>query len=158
MLAEFFVAGRSGGYDLDPGGGHFVAIEQTALGGPARQKCQEITAALRSGGGLAIAIRLDGRSRLRRLGTLLTLPIRMALAERTLAWCGTTSVQRYGVTPDLRAPTVVFPLDTPAARYAEEHLVPGPRNWFLAVLRKALTRCLGNDPSLGAILVVGRKP
>jgi hypothetical protein len=86
------------------------------------------------------------------------LPFRLAHVEKTLAQCGATAVQRYGVTPELQKPAAVYPLGTPAARYAEENLVPGPRKWLLAVLRKSLTYCLGYDPSLGAVLVVGRKP
>jgi hypothetical protein len=157
MLADFFSVGQAG--ESSPAGGaRFAAVEQTSAGGPAREACQETLARLPPGGALAVAIRLDTGGRLRRLGRLLMLPLRMALAGRSLTRCGAASVQRYGVFPDLRTPAVVFPLGTPAARYAEEHLVPGPRQWFLAVIRKVLTRCLGYDPSLGAVLVVGRKP
>jgi hypothetical protein len=150
MLEDYFVAGT--------GEGRFLALEASDPGDPTRGKCGEALVALPSGGALAIALPLEARGRLGRLGALLTLPHRIARAEKILSQCGATSVQRYGVTPDLRTPAVIFPLGTPAARYAEEHLVPGPRKWVLAVVRKVLTYCLGYDPSVGAVLVVGRKP
>jgi hypothetical protein len=158
MLLDFFTVGPAGDRDTEAGSACFIAVDQTFPAGPAREKCRELLAALPSGGALAITIRLDTGGRLRRLGTLLSLPLRMALAERKLAQCGAKAVQRYGVAPDLRSPAIVFPLGTPAARYAEEHLIPGPRKWLLAVIRKGLTRCLGYDPALGAVLVVGTKP
>ena len=144
-LAPFFVGGR------------FVVLDATASGGDLRGRCQAALAALPAGGGLAIAVGLNGGGRLRRLIGSLTLPFRMARAENTLAGCGATGVQRYGVYPDLHSPTVVFPLRTPAAWYAEEHLVPGPCSPLAGMIRKIFRRCLGFDPSLGAVIVVGSK-
>ena len=64
---------------------------------------------------------------------------------------------RYGLAPDLATPTVVYQLEGAAARYTEEHLLLAPRSRFAAVVFGILRLWAGCDPSLGAILVVGRK-
>jgi hypothetical protein len=157
MLADFFLADSSRDRMPNSGGG-FIVLDRTMTGGPVGEQCRNALAALPSGGVLAIAIRLGASGRARRLSNLLTLPLQMARAERALKGYGVTGVGRYGVTPNLEAPAVIFPLGTPAARYAATHLVPGSAKRLLSLMRKILTYCMGYDPSLGAILIVGRKP
>ena len=158
MLGDFFLASPSHAGRAEPPPDRFIALEATRAGASLAQRCQEALSRLPSGGGLAVAFPLNGQGRLRRVGTLLTLPLRMARAERALARCRVASVQRYGVAPDLTAPAVIYPLGTPAARYAEENLVSGPRNRLLALARRLLSVCLGFDPSLGGVLIMGNKP
>ncbi|HMB04978.1 MAG TPA: hypothetical protein VKP69_14715 [Isosphaeraceae bacterium] len=125
---------------------------------PAPDRCRAAFDALPSGSYLAVVLRLRGRGRLRRSLDLLTLPARMAAAEGALAHCGATPAGRYGVAPNLRAPTVLYRLGGAAAAYAEARLLPGAERWPFSVLRKGLGRWAGCDPSLGAVLVIGRKP
>src|SRR5579872_6252721 len=125
MLADFFLAGPSG--DTGPAAGdRFVVLDPTVKPGPMREQCRRALSALPPGGALVLARRLGAGGWARRLAALLTLPLWLAAAERVLRGGGATGVRRYGVSPDLRAPAVVFPLGTPAARYAEAHLLPGP--------------------------------
>lgn len=149
MLADFFLADSAG---------RFLVLDQIVAGVPMQEQCRQALTTLSSGGTLAITFRLGASGRVGRLKALLALPLRMAMAERVLKGCGATCVQRYGVTPSLETPAVIFPLGTPAARYAETHLIPGSTKRLLSLMRKILTHCMGYDPSLGAILIVGRKP
>ena len=151
LLEDFFVAAPPGGIDGRP----FLAVE----GRPLAAKCWEGLASLPTGGYLAVALRLDAPGRLRHLADLLTLPVRVAGAASVLARCGAVPVGRYGVSPDLGSPTVVYPLNGPASRYAERHLLPGGRRrWPFVILRKVLSWWTGCDVSLGGVLVIGRKP
>jgi hypothetical protein len=121
-------------------------------------RCRDALAPLMPGGYLAVALELPHGSRFRRLAGALGLPFGVARAERALARGGAELAGRYGVAPDLDAPTVVYQLGGAAARYAEENLLLGRRSWPVAALCWTLRLWTGCDPSLGAILVVGRKP
>jgi hypothetical protein len=120
-------------------------------------RCREALASLTPGGYLAIALELSHGTRFRRMIKTLTLPYRVAGVERELARSGAELVGRYGVAPDLTTPTVVYQLGVAAARYAEKHLLLSPRSRPAAAVCAILRMWAGCDPSLGAILVVGRK-
>jgi hypothetical protein len=108
---------------------------------------------LSSGQLVAFGIPLNGTALSRAL-TLLALPFRVRRAERALRLAGARIVGRFGVDPDLDAPSCVYELDTAAAEYADRCLRPRGRG---AALRRALGRWCGCDPALGAIVIVGRK-
>jgi hypothetical protein len=120
-------------------------------------RCREAVANLAPGGHLAIALELSHGSRFHRTIKILTLPFRAAGVERELARSGADPVGRYGVAPDLATPTVVYQLGVAASRYAEERLLLTARSRPAAVVCAILRMWAGCDPSLGAILVVGRK-
>jgi hypothetical protein len=120
--------------------------------------CRAALASLAPGGYLAIALELSHGSRLHRAIKTLTLRHRVADAERELARSGAVPAGRFGVAPDLAAPTVVYQIGVAAALYAEEHLLLAPRSRSAALVCGILRIWGGCDPSLGAILVIGRKP
>jgi len=124
----------------------------------AEGRCRDALARLEPGGYLAIVLDLGHVSRIRRLAGAIRAPRSIARAERVLARAGAEPSGRYGVEPDLDAPTVVYQLGGDAARYAEDNLLLGARPAAVAAMCRVLRLWLGCDPSLGAILVVGRKP
>jgi hypothetical protein len=136
----------------------FEVMSGATDGAVEENRCREALAPLTPGGYLAVALELPPGSRFRRIAGALSLPFRLARAERALARCGAVLGGRYGVAPDLDAPTIIYQLGGAAARYAEENLLLSPRSWPAAIVCWALRIWIGCDPSLGAILVVGRKP
>jgi hypothetical protein len=113
----------------------------------------QTAAGLDAGDVVVYAIAIEGSVWVRLL-TLLTLPLRVARAQRVLRGAGAVRVHRYAVTPSLERPTVAYELDTPAAQYADRHLRPratGER------LRGIIARVAGVDPSIGAVVVAGLK-
>jgi hypothetical protein len=120
--------------------------------------CRDALARLGPGGYLAIALDLRHVNRLRRLAGAIRAPRCITRAERALARAGAEPAGRYGVAPDLDAPTVVYQLGGAAARYAEKNLLLGTRSRAVAALCRVLRLWMGCDPSLGAILVDGRRP
>lgn len=113
---------------------------------------------LAPGGYLAIALPISSGGRMLRVAGLLSLPIRIAATKRLLVRCGATPAGCYGVSPDLQEPTVVYELRGKAGRYAERHLLSGRRAWPSAVACGLLRALVGCDPSLGAVLVIGKRP
>lgn len=113
---------------------------------------------LPSGGVLVVVLRLDQPGRLSRLAAMLALPIRLGAAERALGRAGAVPAGRYGLFPSLESPTLIYPLSGPAAVYAEHYLVPSVTSSPASIARAALRRWTGCDASLGAVLVLGRKP
>jgi hypothetical protein len=136
----------------------FVTVRYGAQGGSASPRCREAYDAIPSGSYLAIVIPLEEHGLLRRMVSLLALSSRLTAAEQILSRCGAILAGRYGVFPDLRVPTILFRLGSSASRYAEEHLLQGTTRWPLSALRPVLRCWAGCDPSLGAVLVIGRKP
>jgi hypothetical protein len=133
-------------------------IGEGTRGTPDPERCCEALSLLEPGGYIAVALELPDGSRFRRIAAILNLPSRIAAAERALARCGVEPAGRYGVAPDLRAPTILYQLGSAAARYGEEHLLLGPRPWLASALCAILRLWSGCAPSLGAVLVVGRRP
>jgi len=138
-------------------GNRFAMIRRATGKASEAARCREALASLAPGGYLAIALELSHGSRFLRMIKTLTLPYRVAGAERELARSGAEPAGRYGVAPDLATPTVVYQLGVAAGRYAEEHLLLTARSRPAAVVCALLRMWAGCDPSLGAVLVIGRK-
>jgi hypothetical protein len=163
-IASYFV----GAFPLDQGdhgqagagrrGARWALLSEAIDGATDAIRCREALALLTPGGYLAIALELPHGSLMLRMAGALGLPARVVRTERALARGGAELMGRYGVAPDLGAPTVVYQLRSTAARYAEENLLMGRRSWPATTLCRILRLWMGCDPSLGAILVVGRKP
>src|SRR5205823_7002167 len=118
LLENFFSAVQSPGSGtrkLHPG---WINIDDSQADAPLPDRCRDAFTTLCQGGYLGIAVKINARSRLRRLFALLGIRSRMASAERALAGCGATIMGRFGVSPDIHSPTVVYHLATPAAEYA----------------------------------------
>jgi hypothetical protein len=93
-----------------------------------------------------------------RIASWIFLRVRLALAERRLAAGGLAVVGRYACYPTAASPALVYELGTPAARYAEEYLIPRHQNRKVsALLRRGLSTWAGCDPSVGDIVVIGLK-
>jgi hypothetical protein len=135
----------------------FALIERATAGASIAVCCREALTTLAPGGYLAIALEMSHGTRFQRMIKTLRMPYHVADAERELARNGAEPAGRYGVAPDLATPAVVYQLGGAAARYAEEHLLLTPRSRPAAVVCAILRIWAGSDPSLGAILVVGRK-
>jgi hypothetical protein len=158
VLQECFCAAclnESGDDATEP---EFVTIGDIEGSDPLLGRCQEALASLSSDGYLSIAVELRNRGRLGRIIELLGLRARMARATESLTACGAVVVGLFGVTPDLGSPTVIYRLSSPAARYAEQHLLAGSQSLTVALVQKVLSLWTGRDSTLGAVLVIGRKP
>ena len=108
-----------------------------------------------AGGYAAALVPLDGRTRLSRLARWLSMPWRVAAAERRVSKAGATFIVRYGVWPDAEQPTFVCQLDTDASAYADAQLLPEPNRVLRWIRARAawLELC---HPSLAAVVVIGR--
>lgn len=91
---------------------------------------------------------------LQRLLTLLTLPLRLRRAARTLEQARLSVVGRYGIDPHHEAPAFVYELNSAASTYADRWL---RARGSAAAVRALLTKCFGCDPAVGAIALIGRK-
>jgi hypothetical protein len=119
---------------------------------------QDVYDAIPSGGFVAAALPLGGSSRPARIPALVFLRFRTAALRRRLARTGVVDIRRFGLYPDLVAPTVAYELGTRAEPYAENSLLPRSRSWPFAILRNSLRLWSGCHPSMAALLIVGRKP
>jgi hypothetical protein len=102
---------------------------------------------------IAYAIALNAPS-VTRLVTLATLPLHLRRIERTIARGGAQVVGRYGVDPSLDSPSCVYELNSPASDYADRCLRP---HGSAQVLRRILARWFACDPTLGGIVILGKK-
>jgi hypothetical protein len=134
-----------------------IIVEDAARHGTFLRWCKDAFAATASGGYIAVLIPLDDRGRIRRLTSFVMLPLRITRAMRAMRNSGATAAGLFGITPDLRSPTIISPLRGPAARYAQTNLLPMSAS-PLAVFREILARWAGCPVSVGAVLLVGRKP
>jgi len=134
-----------------------VMIDGKARRGVIVERCKEAFATIPFGGYLAVVIQLETLSHLRRLASFLTLRFHLLQVKHALAHCGVIQIELYGVSPNLQSPTIIYPLASAAARYAQANLLPASLS-PCAILRKALAWWAGCDVSLGAVLVIGRKP
>lgn len=163
-IAGFFVSalppapGALGQTAAEPREFRFAMMGEGTRGAPDPDRCRETLASLPPGGYVAVALVLPDGSRFQRMTAALTLPFRLAAAERALRRRGVEPAGRYGVSPDLCAPTVLYQLESAAARYAEKYLLLSPRSLLSHAICGVLRLWAGLDPSLGAVLVVGRKP
>lgn len=104
-------------------------------------------------GFLAIVLPLRGSLVARSLRCL-ALPSAIARARRALTGLQLEVIGAYGVEPNLAAPVCLFELRTVAAHYAESHLRPTNR---LGQARKLAAWVWGVDPTLGGVVVLGRR-
>src|SRR5918999_3939214 len=85
----------------------------------------------------AVLIRLGDRGRLRKIVDWVLLPAARARAERLVARQDSPSPAAvFAIAPDCDMPTWVYRVDSPAAAYADSHLLPrgaGPRALRAAV-------------------------
>jgi hypothetical protein len=138
--------------------GLFIVVDEVGRGASAPDRWHAALAALPPRGYLAVAVLLEGCGKVARMASLLGLRRRLKAAERSLVRCGTVPVGRYGVAPELGSATFVYPLKGAACRYADAHLLPGTGRGPLALLKRVMRLIARCDPSLGAVLVIGRKP
>jgi hypothetical protein len=115
---------------------------------------RRMVARLRAGDAIVYAIRLDVAA-VTRLISLLLLRRRLGQIERAFTSGGAEVVARYGVDPNLDAPSCIYDLHTSASDYADRNLRPRGR---LLALRRAAAWCVGCDPALGALVLVASKP
>jgi len=115
---------------------------------------RRMVARLRAGDAIVYAIRLDVPA-VTRLVSLAVLRRRLRQIERALVSGGADIVARYGVDPNLDAPSCIYDLDTPASDYADRNLRPRGR---LVALRRVAAWCVGCDPAIGALVLVATKP
>ncbi|SRR6266516_247925 len=136
-----------------------IILESPAGGVATAETCRRVFDTASPDAYVVIALRIAGGvGRLTRLAGLITLPARVAAAKRAILCAGGTRLEGcYGVYPALEAPTFVYELGGPADAYATTHLIPGRSAGISGWLRRALARWIGCEPSLGAVLVVGRK-
>ena len=110
-------------------------------------------------GACAIVVLPVGQTGIARLVRWILLPIQVAVATRALAQSGAQLLGRFAVFPDIQSCTVMYHLQSSAQRYAEAYVIPRPPAGGLArVMRRCLAIWARCDLSVGAIIIVGRKP
>lgn len=108
-------------------------------------------------GHVVLILRLDAKGAVSRLLQFLSLPMRIGRNTRALRAAGVGSFERFAVSPDVRQPVVIHSLRAAAAAYARRNFLPSARG-LAGIARGWLSRWAGCDPSVGAILIVGRSP
>ena len=148
-LAELFVAAQAAPSRASARGPPFVCVDYP-------QRRAGASTAGSAGTFVAIVIRMESRGAGRLLDCAL-LPLRIARPRRALATASASLVGSFGVFPGVDRPAVLFAVDSTAERYARAMLLPASTRGG-ATLRRALAAWCGCDPSIGGLLVVGRKP
>ena len=107
------------------------------------------------GGAAAVLIRVGDGGRVAKLLDWVLLPIARARVERLLARHRTAPARAavYAVAPDCEAPTWVYRLGTPAAAYADSHLLS--RVAGLRAIRAIVRWWTGCDATVAGLLVIG---
>lgn len=149
MLDFLFPPDRGG----PSGARRSVVVERDLLRCDLPELCRMV-ARLRAGDAIVYAIRLDVPA-VTRLLSLGVLRRRLGQIERAFAAGGAAVVARYGVDPNLDAPSCIYDLHTSASDYADRNLRPRGR---LVALRRIAAWCVGCDPALGALVLVATKP
>jgi hypothetical protein len=149
MLDFLFPPDRGG----PAGARRSVVVECDLLRYDLPELCRMV-ARLRAGDAIVYAIRLDVPA-VTRLLSLGVLRRRLGQIERAFAAGGAEIVARYGVDPNLDAPSCIYDLHTSASDYADRNLRPRGR---LVALRRVAAWCVGCDPALGALVLVATKP
>ena len=146
-----------GGLKLLPEGPSRVSVVE--LGGGlvgTGSRCRKAIAEAPAGSTVIFLINTE-ETGFARLSRWLFLPFQLAVALRALARHGATLLGSFAVFPDVRRSTLLYELRSPAQRYAERFLVArSPESWPTAVLRKFLAAWAGCDPSMGAVVVIGK--
>ncbi len=139
-------------------GSHVVLFQNVAGRAGRLAAYRTVVEGVASGTYLGIVVSIADGGRMRRLAHLVTARARVAAAERAILQAGRTTLEgRYGVYPSPQSPTLVFELGGSAETYATAHLIPGTITGMAAILRRTIARWAGYDPTLGAVVVVGRK-
>lgn len=131
----------------------FLDDAETGSGAAAR----ELLARVAPRGHVAILLRLESAGAVQRLLQFAGLPTRVRRAANMLRSMGIADCERFAVSPDVRQPVFIYSLRPPAAAYARNNLLP-PNRGAGGALRWLITRWAGCDPSVGAVLVIGRAP
>jgi hypothetical protein len=118
---------------------------------------RELLAAVAPRGHVAILLRLEATGALQRLLQFGALPGRMRRAANTLRSMGIANSERFAVSPDVGQPVFIYSLRQPSAAYARDNILP-PNKGVAGALRWLISRWAGCDPSIGAVLVIGRAP
>jgi hypothetical protein len=113
------------------------------------------TGAVPPGARPAILIRIGDGGRVARLLSWLLLPAARARIERVLGRGGIGTAAVYAIAPDCETPTWVYRLDSPAAAYAQSHLLPGGAKW--RAIRGAVRWWTGCDPAVSGLLIVASR-
>lgn len=119
-------------------------------------RCRKAIAEAPAGSTVIFLIRTE-ETGFARLSRWFFLRFQLAVALRALAHHGAALVGSFAVFPEVRASTLLYELRSPAQRYAERFLVArSPESWPTAVVRKCLSMWAGCDPSMGAVVVIGK--
>jgi hypothetical protein len=156
LLRPLFVSdgllGESGS-----GAAAFMTVHDRGGDQPLSSRCRHIVSRMRAGVYVAVIIDLAAGSRWRRIIDLLRLSRRIAAAEKVLAGCKAAVIASFGVMPDLHTPTIVYPLNSPAAAYVRRNLVIGGGSFPMRLCRALLSCWTKYGSDLGAVVIVGRK-
>ena len=134
------------------------AVLDSSLRGPQRVAAdRQLVAGMQSTGVVSVVLCARRRSRVARTAYWLTSAPRIAAARRRIVRAGATLLGLYAVFPDAERPTILYELGSPACAYAERLLLPIQARRFTSI-RAFLSRVVGFDPSVGAVIVVGRVP
>jgi hypothetical protein len=135
-------------------GGHRV-LSDTELGlfGLSRY-CLRVCADLPAQERLLVVIGVGEGTLSRRIGRLFLLRARLALVRRMLLSAGLRIEGSFAVSPDTRAPSLIYRLGGGAERYSRECLTLRGNASRLKLLRRLGTAVSGCDPSVGAIVMI----
>ncbi len=140
-----------GGRAHETGAGSMVLV---GSGTPAAVCLNRFDAATVPPGGCpAVLIRVGDGGALSRLLDWLLLPVARARVERRLRRDGADAPAVYAIAPDCETPTWVFRVESPAAAYAQSHLLPRGAGW--QGVRAAVRWWTGCDPVVAGLLIVG---
>ena len=111
---------------------------------------RERACSLRRGQHFIVVIENTAPGWLRGIWRFVRRPKYISRMRTTLEFAGLRWLGAFAVYPDLRTATVVYQLNSPAAKYAEEQLIAGNRGvlhtWGLGLL----TELVGSSPRVGA--------
>lgn len=148
--------GEDGLRILPPGTMNFVVEQGVSVNG-LRRRCRAAFSSLAPGETLSVVMIIDAAG-VAKAGRWLPLPFQLAAVTGAIIAEHGIVLGRYGVTPDLARPTVLYELRTPAQRYAQAFLLSRSRqNAFSRGIRKILSLWAGCDPAVGAVVLIGRK-
>lgn len=131
----------------------FLVVMQLHPLWPSMAPLRDAATAAAVGDSVAFAVPLN-TPLFTRLLTLATLRLHRRRAVRALRSSGADVVTCVGVDPSLSHPSWFYELDTAASAYTDCYM--RPRGSHVAA-RRIAQRWFGCDPSLGGVMVVGKK-
>jgi len=139
--------------------GRGLVCVQAEACAPARgDRLSQVLQRLPAGGCVGLVIAVGGDSVSQRISRILLMRFHLARTRRSLTRCGAIVVGSFAIGPDLRAPTWVYPLAGTAARYARSHLLSWRTGRLWEASRGVLSIVGGCEPSVGGVIVIGRRP